>query len=69
MAQNRRNRLAPIVIVLVRGAKVPDENDLPTNLRPLSYRNAIPIRPDPDFRNDMAKLIAALEKALANTKQ
>jgi TIR domain-containing protein len=54
----------PVIPLLVRGAQMPPEEHLPIGLRKLVYRNGIPIRPDPDFHNDMNRLIAALEKYL-----
>lgn len=52
----------PVIPLLVRGAKIPNEESLPPSLRKLVYRNGIPIRPDPDFHRDMDRLISALEK-------
>jgi hypothetical protein len=56
-ALNRKIRIIPL---LVRGASMPAEEKLPTSLQKLVYRNAIPIRPDPDFHRDMDRLIAAV---------
>lgn len=52
----------PVIPLLVRGAEMPSEGALPSNLRKLIYRNGIPIRSDPDFHRDMDRLISALEK-------
>jgi hypothetical protein len=52
----------PVIPLLVRGAKMPMEGQLPDGLKKLAYRNGIPIRHDPDFHRDMDRLIAALEK-------
>ena len=49
-----------IIPLLVRGASMPAEEQLPPSLQKLVYRNAIPIRPDPDFHRDMDRLIAAI---------
>jgi hypothetical protein len=54
----------PVIPLLVRGAQMPEEEDLPASLKPLVYRNGIPIRPDPDFHRDMDRLISALEEHL-----
>lgn len=51
----------PVIPLLVRGAKMPAEGDLPGSLRKLVYKNGIPIRPDPDFHRDMDRLISALD--------
>ena len=52
----------PVIPLLVRGAHMPAEENLPSGLRKLVYRNGIPIRSDPDFHRDMDRLISALEK-------
>jgi len=46
-----------IIPILVRGAKVPQETELPDDIKDLSYRNGLSIRPDPDFHQDMDRLI------------
>jgi hypothetical protein len=57
-------RKIPVVPVLVRGASVPEENQLPPSLTGLTYRNGIKIRSDPDFHRDMDRLIAGMEAHL-----
>ena len=47
----------PVVPVLVRGAAVPQESDLPASLGALAYRSGISVRADPDFHRDMDRLI------------
>jgi len=54
------NRNILIIPLLVRGALMPVEKKLPPSLRKLVYRNAISIRPDPDFHPDMDRLIEAI---------
>ena len=54
----KRNIL--VVPVLVAGAEMPYFDDLPESLRPLTRRNGISIRPDPDFHTDMTRLIKRL---------
>ena len=54
-------RNIPVVPVLVQGASAPQPEDLPQPLRPLVYRNGIPVRADPDFHPDMDKLIKGIE--------
>ena len=54
------NRNILIIPLLVRGASMPGEENLPLSLEKLVYRNAIPIRPDPDFHRDMNRLIEAI---------
>lgn len=54
-------RNVPIIPVLVQGATMPRESDLPETLSVLAYHNAISIRPDPDFHQDCARLIKGIE--------
>jgi hypothetical protein len=54
------NRNILIIPLLVRGASMPAEDQLPPSLQRLVYRNAIPIRSDPDFHRDMDRLIEAI---------
>ncbi|MEM9091004.1 MAG: toll/interleukin-1 receptor domain-containing protein [Cyanobacteria bacterium P01_F01_bin.53] len=51
----------PVVPLLVRGAMMPNEDELPESLRDLAYRNSALARPDPDFRNDMTRLMNSLQ--------
>jgi hypothetical protein len=55
----------PVIPVLVGGAEMPAQDELPDSLKPLGYRNAIKVRPDPDFPTDMARLMTALESMIA----
>jgi hypothetical protein len=59
----RRN--IPTIPVLVRGARIPREQDLPDSLRELVYRNGIEVRSDPDFHRDMDRLIQHLDDLLS----
>jgi TIR domain len=54
----------PVIPVLVRAASVPRQEDLPETLRSLVYQNGIPVRPDPDFHQDMDRLIRGIEGCL-----
>lgn len=51
----------PVVPVLVQGSSMPSPEDLPEVLQSLAYRNGIPVRPDPDFHQDMDRLIKGIE--------
>ncbi len=53
-------RNIPVIPVLVERANMPQDKDLPEPLQPLAFRNAISVRPDPDFHNDMQRLCHAL---------
>jgi hypothetical protein len=54
-------RNIPVIPVLVSGTELPTEHDLPSSLAPITFRNSIAVRPDPDFHRDMDRLIAGLE--------
>jgi hypothetical protein len=58
-----------IIPVFVRNATMPTREHLPDTVRELVVRSGLSIRPDPDFRGDMARLIKTLRKALAEVRQ
>jgi|GEM_PF-6796119 hypothetical protein len=51
-----------VIPVCVTHAAMPTEDDLPLTLKKLAFRNGVQVRPDPDFNNDINRLIAALDK-------
>jgi hypothetical protein len=53
-------RRIPVVPVLVGNAPIPRDSELPTGLRELPFLQGIPVRPDPDFHNDVDRLIAGI---------
>ena len=55
----------PIIPVLVHGANPPRPEALPSAIQDLAFRNGLAIRPDPDFHNDLARLVSAIERILA----
>jgi len=57
------NRDILVVPVLVGNALMPSAEQLPDSLKEFAFRNAIPVRPDPDFHRDMDKLIKSLSSA------
>ena len=59
-------RRIPVIPLLVRGAAVPSDSELPPSLAALTYRNGISVRPDPDFHRDIDRLIAGLETHLGS---
>ena len=61
------NRGIPVIPLLIDGATVPEEKDVPSDLKPIAHRNAALARPDPDFQPDMARLIRQLEKIVTLT--
>ena len=59
LEQNR----AMVIPVLVMNAPMPSPQDLPESLERLTYQNAISIRNDPDFNNDVEKLIRDIRRS------
>jgi formylglycine-generating enzyme required for sulfatase activity len=55
----------PIIPVLVSNASVPHAEELPESLRELAYRHGIRIRPNPDFRHDVERLIRGIEDVVS----
>lgn len=55
----------PVIPVLVRGASMPSEHELPDDIKDLSKRNGIKLRPDPDFHNDAGRLKQSIREFLA----
>lgn len=54
-------RNIPVIPVLVgRRARLPQGRHLPESIRDLVYRNAVPVRADPDFHRDMSRLIEGI---------
>ena len=49
-----------VIPVLVQGATMPADEALPATLSALAFRMASPLRPDPDFRTDLLRLVDAL---------
>lgn len=47
----------PVAPVLIDGAQLPKADELPTSLADLAYRNALSVRPDPDFHPDVDRLL------------
>lgn len=54
------SRDIPVIPALVAGSSMPARERLPDSIQSLVFRNAISIRPDPDFRKDMGRLTAAI---------
>jgi hypothetical protein len=49
-----------IIPLLVQGARMPQKSDLPPSIAALSDINALPVRPEPDFDNDMRRVRVAI---------
>lgn len=52
-----------VIPVLVMGAVMPAPQELPESLNDLLYRNAISVRNDPDFENDIQRLIVGINQS------
>jgi hypothetical protein len=48
-----------IPVILTKG-RMPQAEQLPVSMREFAFRNGLPVRPDPDFRVDMGRLMEAL---------
>ena len=53
-----------VVPVLVGDSSMPSTDQLPDSLKDFAFRNAIHVRPDPDFHKDMDKLIKSLSSVV-----
>lgn len=49
-----------VIPLMVGGAMLPPAEDLPDALKPMVYRQSMSVREDPDFHNDMTRLIREL---------
>src|SRR5690606_30005763 len=59
----RQNKF--IIPVLLDTAVMPTPDQLPVDIVPLAYKNAIRVRQGLDFANDMKRLIEEIEKSLS----
>ncbi len=50
-----------VIPVLVDNAPMPNANDLPLDMRELAFKNATVVRDDPDFHNDVSRIIRDLQ--------
>ena len=58
-------RKIPLIPVFLDGMPVPTPDALPESLRDLVSRNAIFVRPPPDFNHDVNKLVESFQRWLA----
>ena len=54
----------PVIPVLLAPARLPYENELPESIREIRWRNALTIRPDPEFSSSVDRLIAELWRTI-----
>jgi TIR domain len=59
-----RNKIL-IVPVLVDGAKMPAETELPDEIKPFAYRNAVGLSSGKDFNVHVQRLVAEIDRAVA----
>jgi hypothetical protein len=62
------NKQIPVIPVLVKNGDMPDEEELPDGLKPLAYRNAIPIPEEPFFHNGVDLLVKEMSKNFSPSK-
>jgi CheY-like chemotaxis protein len=62
--QSALARGIPVIPVLVGGARMPVESDLPEGLRGLAYRNATEVRSGRDFRDHVDRLTRGIEEVV-----
>jgi hypothetical protein len=54
----------PIIPVLIENIRMPSPDELPIDLRDVAFRQAVTLRANPDFRQDMEKRIHYLVQYL-----
>ncbi len=59
------NREIPVIPVLVGHASMPAEHQLPDSIKQLAFRHAASVRPDPDFRTDIQRLIRGINRHIS----
>jgi hypothetical protein len=57
-----RRRTMLLVPVLIGGARMPTEEQLPPSMRDFAFRHAAVVREDPDFRGDISRLIEQITR-------
>jgi formylglycine-generating enzyme required for sulfatase activity len=63
------SRNIPVIPVLVGDSSVPRAEELPESLREMAYRNGLHVRPDPDFRHDVERLIHGIEDTVSTLRK
>ncbi len=58
-----------VIPVLLQGAKISRPDQLPPSLQGLAYCNAVTVRTDPDFPNDVRQLVERIEKYFRSSKE
>lgn len=58
----------PLIPVLVQPAKLPDERELPVEIRPLSHLNGLELHPDPYYAVDLNRLVGRVRGILGEAE-
>jgi hypothetical protein len=58
-----------VIPILVDNAQMPKKDELPFSLESLSFRNSLNVRSDPDFNNDISRLIKSLNLSTNDTNK
>jgi hypothetical protein len=53
-------RKIPLIPIFVRGTRMPSANFFPETLKDLAFLQGLSLRPDPDFRNDVARIVSSI---------
>lgn len=53
-------RKIPLIPVLVHGMRMPAPDFFPASLNDIAFRHALPLRSDPDFGTDVARLLSSI---------
>ena len=54
----------PLIPVLVQPVKLPDESELPPQIRSLCHVNGVELHPDPYYASDLNRLVSAIRRIL-----
>lgn len=55
-------RNIPLIPLLIDGTPMPTTSELPASIAEFTYQNAAVVRRDPDFANDMRRLVMSLDQ-------
>jgi hypothetical protein len=58
-----------VIPVLVRNASIPKSAQLPDSIQGLVERSGLSIRPNPDFRGDMSRLLRVLRESISEVRR
>lgn len=58
-----------MIPLLLQGAPLPKEEDLPPSIAQLAHHNGLVIRPDPDFHHDITQLIDGVQRIIDQLRE